>query len=250
MRCTDAPRSRSRRPWATAGCAALASSGLLQVAPLATAVPSLRRLWPALAGYGHAGHVALTFDDGPDAASTPRFLEVLTRHQVRATFFLLGEMVERWPDLARQMTEAGHELAVHSWDHRNHLRHSPSQTVGQLERTADLLESSTGVRPTFFRPPYGALTGAGLRAARLVGLTPVLWTAWGRDWTARADAASVLAEVTSGDVAGGTVLLHDSDCTSAPGSWRAAHEALPELLDWCSQRNLRVGTLAEHGLLR
>lgn len=78
----------------------------------------------------------------------------------------------------------------------------------------------------------------------------MLWTAWGRDWTAQADAASVLAEVTSGDVAGGTVLLHDSDCPSAPGAWHAAHQALPGLLDWCSQRDLTVGTLAEQGLRR
>jgi len=242
--------AHSRRSWARAGVSAGLASGVLQVAPLATSMPLLRRLWPALAGYGRADHVALTFDDGPDAASTPRFLEVLARYGVRATFFLLGEMVQRFPDLPQQMADAGHELAVHSWDHRNHLRHSPAQTVGQLARTVELLERRTGTRPTLFRPPYGTLTGAGLRAARSVGLTPVLWTAWGRDWTAQADAASVLAEVTSGDVAGGTVLLHDSDCTSAPGAWHAAHQALPGLLDWCSQRDLTVGTLAEHGLRR
>jgi hypothetical protein len=75
----------------------------------------------------------------------------------------------------------------------------------------------------------------------------VLWTAWGRDWTAEATAGSVLRCVTSGAVDGGTVLLHDSDCTSAPGSWRATCEALPALLDWCRQRSLRVGPLSEHG---
>lgn len=250
MRPSSSPLVRACRSWASVGVGAGLASGVLQVEPLATFVPVLRRLWPALAGHGRPDHVALTFDDGPDAASTPSFLDVLARYGARATFFLLGETVQRFPDLPQQMADAGHEPAVHSWDHRKHLRHSPARTVGQLARTAELLERRTGTRPTLFRPPYGTLTGAGPRAVRSVGLTPVLWTALGRDWTAQADAASVLGEVTSGDVAGPTVLLNDSDCTTAPSAWHTAHQALPGLPDWCSQRDLTVGTLAEHGLRR
>jgi peptidoglycan/xylan/chitin deacetylase (PgdA/CDA1 family) len=230
---------------------AAAALALVQAAPLLTRAQRLRPLWPALSGVGTPGHVALTFDDGPDAASTPAFLALLGRRQVRATFFVLGEMVHRFPDVLRQVHDAGHEVAVHGWDHRSHLLHRPGRaTTEQLERTVELIERTVGARPTFFRPPYGLLTTAGLLAASSCGLRPVLWTAWGEDWTATATAESVLRSVTSGAVDGGTVLLHDSDCTSAPRSWHATHRALPTLLDWCADRELTVGTLGEHGLPR
>jgi peptidoglycan/xylan/chitin deacetylase (PgdA/CDA1 family) len=235
---------------ATAGGLLAAAGAVVQGAPGVTALAGLRPLWPRLAGTGRPGHVALTFDDGPDGASTPQFLDLLARRGVRATFFLLGEMITRFPDLPGRMTAEGHEVAVHSWDHRNHLRHLPGRALDQLARTADLAEARGGVRPRFFRPPYGVLSTAGLRAAATVGLQPVLWTAWGRDWAAEATPGSVLRTVTSGLTGGGTVLLHDSDCTSAPGAWRSAYGAVPELLSWCAGRGLEVGPLAEHGLPR
>lgn len=220
----------------------------VQAAPLLTFVPAVKPLLPRLNGSGRAGHVALTFDDGPDEQSTPRFLELLAALEVRATFFLLGQMCERYPGLARRIVDEGHEVAVHSWDHRNHLRHSPARTRDQIGRTVDIIEGQTGVQPRWFRPPYGALTAADLVTARELGLQTVLWTAWGQDWQRASTPASVLAEVQSGVVDGGTVLLHDSDCTSEPGSWRATLGALPGLLDWCGEQGLQVGTVGAHGL--
>jgi peptidoglycan/xylan/chitin deacetylase (PgdA/CDA1 family) len=237
----------------SAGAVALGAAAALvgQAAPLLARAPGLRPLWPALSGYGTPGHVALTFDDGPDGASTPRFLELLSRRKVRATFFVLGEMAQRFPDVLRRAHDAGHEIAVHGWDHRSHLLHRPGRnTRGQLERTLELIDHTVGARPRFFRPPYGVLTTAGLRAASACDLRPVLWTAWGRDWTDEATADSVLRSVTAGAVDGGTVLLHDSDCTSARDSWIATYQAIPALLDWCADRDLAVGTLGEHGLPR
>lgn len=233
---------------ALAGASVLAlAAGTLQAAPLVTAVPRLRPLWPELAGRGAPSHVALTFDDGPDSASTPAFLAELDRIGVRATFFLLGEMIRRHPRLPPRMVEAGHEIAVHGWDHRNHLRHSPAATLRQLADTTDLIERLTGERPVYFRPPYGALTAADLLACRRLQLQPVLWTAWGRDWESTATPAAVLHRVLR-DLHGGTVLLHDSDCTSAPGSWRSALGALPGLAARCRELGLGLGPLAEHGL--
>lgn len=241
-------RASRRRVAAVAG-SVLAAGVAVQATPLLTGIAPLRGLWPTLAGRGTAGHVALTFDDGPDQASTPQFLDLLARLDIRATFFMLGEMAQRFPDLSRRVVDAGHELAVHSWDHRNHLRHTPGRrTTEQLERTADLLQKQSGARAVFFRPPYGALTAADLAAAGHVGLQPVLWTAWGKDWTSLATPASVLRSVTRGRVDGGTVLLHDSDCTSAPGSWRSAYGALPSLVEWCGGRGLAIGPLGAHGL--
>jgi peptidoglycan/xylan/chitin deacetylase (PgdA/CDA1 family) len=227
------------------GAAAVA----VQAAPLVSFVPAAKPLLPGLNGRGRAGHVALTFDDGPDEQSTPRFLAALDALDVRATFFLLGQMCRRYPSMARRIVDGGHEVAVHSWDHRNHLRHLPGpRTAEQLARTADLIEAQSGVRPRWFRPPYGALTAADLVAARALGLQTVLWTAWGQDWQRTCTPRSVLEEVTSGVVDGGTVLLHDSDCTSEPGSWHATLGALPLLVEWCRERGLEVGTVGDHGL--
>jgi peptidoglycan/xylan/chitin deacetylase (PgdA/CDA1 family) len=229
-------------------CGAVAVAA--QAAPLATFVPAGKRFAPRLNGRGRAGHVALTFDDGPDAQSTPRFLDELGRLDVRATFFLLGEMCERYPDQARRIVDEGHEVAVHSWDHRNHLRNLPGRrTAEQLTRTAELISAQTGVTPAYFRPPYGALTSSDLVEARKLGLRTVLWTAWGQDWQRGLRPQDVVDEVLRGDLDGGTVLLHDSDCTSEPGSWRATLGALPALVDAFHAQGLEVGTVGDHGLL-
>lgn len=224
--------------------AAAAAAYLL---PGATAITPLRSaLAPGLAGVGAADHVALTFDDGPDPVSTPQILEVLAQHGVQATFFTLGVMVERTPALAREMLAAGHELAVHGFEHRMLLARPPRSTLRDIARARDLLTGVTGCRPRYYRPPYGVLTAGALRAAAQLDLRPVLWTASGKDWTARATAESVHRRVTRGSLAGGTILLHDADCTSAPGAWRSTLAALPQLLENCRSRGLRVGRLDQH----
>ncbi|GGL12907.1 polysaccharide deacetylase familiy protein [Sphaerisporangium melleum] len=216
--------------------------------PAATWLPAVRRLLPALAGEGGAGHVALTFDDGPDPRSTPLFLDELRRLGCRATFFVLGEMLERHPELGRRIVAEGHEVGVHGWRHVNALLTPPGRVTAEIGRAAALVHAVTGVRPGWYRPPYGVLSAETLAAARLLGLRPVLWTAWGRDWTAAATPASVLAALTPGLRGGATLLLHDSDHTSAPGCWRSALGALPVLVERCGAMGLRVGPLAEHGV--
>ncbi|MGW5668245.1 polysaccharide deacetylase family protein [Micromonospora sp. NPDC003776] len=217
------------------------------VAPATTALLRLRiRLFPHLAGLGHPDHVALTFDDGPDPVSTPRFLDQLTVRGVRSTFFLLGTMLARAPSLGRDLVAAGHEVAVHGWAHHNLLLRGPASTYDDLARARGLIAETTGMTPRFFRPPYGVLTASALLAARRLDLTPVLWTCWGRDWTAAATSQSVLDTVKARLGGGGTVLLHDSDCSLATGAWKATLGALPRLLDECARRGLRVGPLSEH----
>ncbi|XNL30554.1 polysaccharide deacetylase family protein [Longispora sp. K20-0274] len=228
------------------GAAVLA--GAAHAAPALTAVaPLRRRMLPDLCGVGDPRHVALTFDDGPDPASTPAFLTALDELGVRATFFLLGRMLRRAPGLGRELAAAGHEVALHGWGHRCLLARGPAGTYDDLARGRDLIAEVTGRAPRWYRPPYGVLTAAALTAARRLGLTPVLWTAWGRDWTARATPASVLATVRKDLAGGGTVLLHDSDCTSAPGAWKATLGALPALVSGIRESGLAVGPLAEHG---
>ena len=244
----------TRRPAMARRAAATAltlggAAGLTYGIPSLTTLRRLRLRWtPALAGLGAPDHVALTFDDGPDPVSTPQFLDVLAELDVRATFFVLGGLLERAPTLAREMAAAGHELAVHGWDHRPMLLRGPRSTHDHLARPRDLVVEITGRAPRFVRPPHGILSAGLLVAARRLDLSPVLWSAWGRDWTAEATPGSVLGTLAPDLCGGATVLLHDCDCTSAPGAWRSALGALPGIAARCDDAGLRLGPLAEHGL--
>lgn len=206
------------------------------------------RCTPALVGCGRPDHVALTFDDGPDPASTPRFLETLERLGWRATFFMLGEEARRYPELVADVAAAGHEIAVHGDEHRNLLRRGPRATAGDIRRCRDTLAELTGVEPQWFRPPFGILSLAGMRAASRLGLRTVLWTTWGRDWREEATPESIVDDVGRRYVDGGTVLLHDTDGESFPGSWRNTLGALPLLAELFDARGLSVGPLSEHGI--
>ena len=206
------------------------------------------RFTPALVGVGRRGHVALTFDDGPDPASTPAFLDALDALGWRATFFMLGEMTRRDPGLAREVADRGHEIAVHGDVHGNMLRRTPGVARDDIRRAHDCVVSATGVAPRWFRPPFGISSYASLRTARDLGMRTVLWTTWGRDWRREATPETVVADVTRRYLDGGTVLLHDSDCTSYPGSWRSALGALPRLADEFATRGLAVGPVGDHGI--
>jgi len=223
----------------------LAGAAVAHALPAVTARGPARRLTPGLAGEGRAGGVALTFDDGPDPHGTPAILDTLAELGWHATFFLLGSQVRRHPDIARLVVEAGHEVGVHGTIHRNHLIRTPLGIRRDLRSAVREITDVTGVRPRWFRPPYGVLSAGTLWAARDLGLVPVLWTAWGKDWRA-GPPAQVTAEVMRTLRDGGTVLLHDSDCTSRPGSWRSTVAALPMLAAHLRVRNLAVRTLGDH----
>jgi peptidoglycan/xylan/chitin deacetylase (PgdA/CDA1 family) len=189
--------------------------------------------------------VALTFDDGPDPLGTPAVLRVLADLGWTATFFLLGDQVRRHPAVARSIAAAGHEIGVHGDVHRNHLLRTPCDVGRDLRRASAAITAATGTRPRWFRPPYGVLSAGTLIAAADLGLEPVLWTAWGCDWRG-GPAQRVVAEVDRSLGDGGTVLLHDSDCTSRAGSWRSTVAALPLLADEFDRRGLAVRPLRDH----
>src|SRR5207253_6254088 len=113
------------------------------------------RLTPRLVGVGRPGHVALTFDDGPDPASTPEFLSCLDALGWRATFFMLGEMVRKAPGLARDVADAGHEIAVHGDVHGNMLLRTPRAAAPAVASARDTTAATTGGEPQPFLPPFG-----------------------------------------------------------------------------------------------
>ncbi|MET8010248.1 polysaccharide deacetylase family protein [Streptomyces sp. NPDC005271] len=239
--------SARRRSGAVARTAALLVAAA-HIAPAGTWLAGPRRaLFPALAGDGRPDHVAFTFDDGPDPGVTPRFLDVLDELAVRATFFVLGEEVMRCPRTTLEIAARGHELAVHGWTHSRPWLPTVARDVREVAQAARAVRLVTGTVPRWYRPPYGILTGGRWLAAVRAGLSPVLWSAWGRDWSANATPQSVLATVRRDLRGGATVLLHDSDRTAAAGCWRAALAALPALVAECRAAGLEVGPLADHG---
>ena len=197
-------------------------------APIAPPVARLCRI-PLRLDSAHG--VAITFDDGPHPEGTPAVLEVLARAGARATFFLVGEQVARYPSVAAEIAAAGHEIAIHGYRHVLLLRRAPTALRADFVRAHDVIASATGTEPTLYRPPYGVFSGPALQIVRELGWRTLLWSRWGRDWGRRATPEKI-AERASRSLSGGdVVLLHDADHYSSVGSWRRTVAALPSIID-------------------
>ena len=209
-----------------------AAGALAWCAPApAPVVPAVARAFGLPRRLPHADGVALTFDDGPHPQGTPAVLEALARARATATFFLVGENVERFPGLSREIVDAGHEVAIHGHRHVLLLRRPPRAIARDLDRATAAIGEATGRAPTLYRPPYGVLGIAALALVRARGWRPLLWSRWGRDWVGRETPAAIARRATAGLEPGDVVLLHDADHYSSPGSWRRTAAALPQVLD-------------------
>lgn len=228
---------------------ALALGGSYAFPGLANLASRRPSLWPSITGIGRRDGVALTFDDGPDPSSTPAFLEALDRLGWEATFFQLGRMVDACPGLAAEVAQAGHEVAVHGYEHRSHLLRTPSFVMEDLRRGYDVVGQAAGRAPVWHRPPYGAASMGTMRAARRLGMRVILWSTWGRDWEPVSTPQSVMTELSHCLEPGSTILLHDSSCTSAPLSWRSALGALDLLAEQLALDGLSVRPLRDHGVV-
>ncbi len=218
-----------------------AAAGLAYWGPgLAANVAPVRRALGIASQTRDGRGVALTFDDGPHREGTPAMLEVLERRGVSATFFLVGEQIERQPTLPARIVAAGHQVGLHCHRHRNLLRLGPRAVFSDLARATALIEDSCARRPVLYRPPYGVFNLAALTWAHRYGMRPLLWTQWGRDWERRATAASITRRLTDDVAEGAVLLLHDADDYSTPGSWRRTLAALPVVVDELERRRLPV----------
>jgi peptidoglycan/xylan/chitin deacetylase (PgdA/CDA1 family) len=183
--------------------------------------------------------VALTFDDGPHPEGTPAVLEALARADARATFFLVGEQVERRPALAAEIVAAGHLVALHGYRHRLQLRLGAAALGDDLARGLAAIEDATGVNAVrWHRPPYGIYSPAGLSAARAAGLRPLLWSRWGKDWRRRTTPARIASRSTRSVIAGDVILLHDADFYSSRDSHRRTVKALTLIVGELARRKL------------
>ncbi|MGV9882197.1 polysaccharide deacetylase family protein [Streptomyces sp. NPDC003006] len=194
----------------------------------ARALPRVRKA-PILRLDRHERSMVLTFDDGPDPRYTPSILRTLRAYDVRAMFFVCGEMVVDNADLLREMADDGHVIGNHTWSHPLLPKLSRSKTRAQMERTCDVIEGVTGEPPEWFRAPYGAWNRNTFQLGAQLGMEPLAWTVDTLDWT-EPGAKTIVRRVRAGAAPGVVVLSHDAGGDRS-ASVRALRTYLPELLD-------------------
>lgn len=158
--------------------------------------------------------VALTFDDGPDPYGTPVVLETLEKYKAKGTFFMLGSRVKEYPDLAVRIRDEGHELGNHSWSHPLLTRISADKVAQEINSTVDIIEQTTGQKPTVFRPPYGGFNQTVVD--QLKGIPVIMWEVDTNDWKYRSE-ARLLEEVKKQVHDRSIILMHDIHKTTADG---------------------------------
>jgi len=152
--------------------------------------------------------LALTYDDGPNDPHTLKLLEVLARHDVRATFFLLGRYAERRPDIVREISQAGHVVGNHTYTHPNLIFCSAAQTRIQIQECTRALTDAVGEHSKLIRPPFGGRRPSTMRVIKSLGLEPVMWNITGWDWNAP-PAERIVKKVARRIRGGDIILLHD-----------------------------------------
>lgn len=187
----------------TAVAAAIGAAGYQSMAPTGqwygrtfTGAPAAKR------------QIALTYDDGPNDAHTLRLLEVLAKHEVRATFFLIGRYVQQRPEIAREVVRSGHVVGNHTFTHPLLIFKTDAEIREELRQCRQSLLDAIGEHSNLFRPPFGGRRPGTLRVARDLGLEPIMWNVTGYDWNG--PPAAVIERKISNRVRGGAViLLHD-----------------------------------------
>ena len=213
-----------------AAIAAGASAGVLAYA---VRVPSCSLLAPSRhKGASTRRAIALTFDDGP-SESTPELLDVLARHSATATFFQCGANVRRLPEVARQVAAAGHEVGNHTDTHPFLNFRSSDFIYHELSAAQETIEKVTGVRPRYFRAPYGVRWFGLRQAQQRLGLTGVMWTTIAADW--KLPAERVAARLLDGAQNGAIFCLHDGRALQrSPDigvTLQAVRQVLPKLME-------------------
>ncbi|HYX71062.1 MAG TPA: polysaccharide deacetylase family protein [Terriglobales bacterium] len=190
-----------------AGAGALA--GFASVSAYASLAPRSQLFGATFTGLPPGSRrLALTYDDGPNDPHTLRLLEVLERHNAKATFFLIGRYVRQRPEIARAVARAGHAVGNHTFTHPNLFFTSPGQVKKELADCQAALADVVGEHAPIFRPPFGARRPGVLGAVRAAGLTPIMWTVTCYDW--KATTADRVEQHARRQIRGGDlILLHD-----------------------------------------
>ena len=221
------------------GCACGAAAGLAWAVRGRSSAVFGRSVWRGQSG---RPSVALTFDDGP-SESTPAILEALAEYHVPATFFQVGRNVERLPQIARTVASAGHAIGNHSYTHPMFCFRSPAFIEQDLTKAQQTIEGHTGVKPVWFRAPFGVRWFGMGRAQERLGLTGVMWSAIGRDW--KLDAAGVYQQLAKNVCNGAILCLHDGRELHPKPDIRSTVEAVRRLVPALLERGFRFETVSQ-----
>lgn len=182
--------------------------------------------------------IALTFDDGPWEKTTSQILAILRKNNAKATFFVVGKQVEKYPHLLKQVVAEGHAVGNHSWSHQ-YQRFTGATATGELDKTAELVNKLIGVKVSLFRPPGGYLNNDLTAYARRQKYAVVMWSVDSQDWSYRRPPALV-ERVVKDAMPGRIVLLHDGG-----GDRSKTVEALPEIIAQLKKRGYKLVTVPE-----
>ncbi|MFF4798999.1 polysaccharide deacetylase family protein [Streptomyces sp. NPDC001351] len=184
---------------------------------------------PFVRVYGRGRTMVLTFDDGPDPRYTPHILDTLAEYDVRAMFFVCGEMAVDNQDLLARMADDGHIVGNHTWTHPLLTQLTRSEIRSEMKRTSDVIEDAYGERPLWFRAPYGAWNRATFQLGAEMGMEPLAWTVDTLDWSTPGT-RTIVDRVEDGAAPGVVVLSHDAGGDRSQ-SVRALRRYLPHLLE-------------------
>ncbi len=204
-----------------------------------TTVHALTLNYPLFKGNTHIPEIALTFDDGPNPFYTPQVLTILQQYGVKATFFDVGYLVADYPNIVRQEYNQGNIVANHSWSHPVLTYLSAQAIQSQLTSTTNIIQATIGVRPTFFRPPYGTINNTVLAQAKKLRYTTVLWDGSAADWNlpgVHAIVNRILYYARNGAI----LLLHDGG-----GNRAQTVAALPIIIATLRSRGFRFVTIQQ-----
>ncbi len=210
------------------------------VSPVSPAQPPLPPVTSALfSGNTSLPEVALTFDDGPNPYYTQQVLAILQQYGVNATFFDVGYLVKDYPSVVKQEYDQGNVVGDHSWGHPDLTQLSAANSYSQIATAADAIQSAIGVRPTFFRPPYGAVNATIMRQAFSLNLSTVMWDNSASDWSL--PGVGVIIQRTLNMVHNGSiVLMHDGG-----GNRSQTVAALPTIITSLRARGYRLVTMEQ-----
>lgn len=177
--------------------------------------------------------IAITFDDGPHLENTDKVLDIFSKYNAKATFFMLGENVEKYPDVVKRVNDAGHEIGIHTWSHKELTKLSSEDIVNEVNKTANAIENITGKRPTLVRPPYGSVND---KVRNAINNPLILWNIDSLDWKSR-DKNKIVPLVLNNIQDGDIVLLHDIHSTTVP--------AVEEIIKYLVENDYQIITVTE-----
>jgi len=155
-------------------------------------------------------HIAITFDDSPNPKFTPKVLELLNKHQAKATFFCIGKHIEAYPEIFKSIIEQGHTIGNHTYSHPNNFGFlSTEKVVSELNRTNTIIKEQTGLESLLYRPAFGVTNPKIKRALKITGLQSIGWSKRSLD-TTNLNKEKVLSRITKNLKKGDIILLHDS----------------------------------------